>query len=382
MEKDTCPLFSLCGGCDYKGRYSDELRDKTEYVHSLFYSHCPTYETIGGNYKGYRNKVSATFGYDKKGRIISGLYIKGTHRLVRKIDCPLEFSGSEKILQTIRRLMKSYKMRPYDEDRMTGEIRHVLLRKGHKSNEVLVLLVVSRNDIKNLKAFAASIMDMEKSVKTVCCQVNNEKTSMLLSDNPVKTLAGPGVINSILFDISFKVSASSFFQINDKMTEVLYDMALYMARLSGKEKVLDAYSGTGTISMIASRKAKKVVAVENNRDAVISAIKSAKENHIDNVDFIYANASDFIKEEAKAKEKYDVVFLDPPRAGSDEKFLAALIRLKPKRIVYISCNAETAERDLRYLERFSDYRAKAVQPVDMFSRTKHVEVVILIEKAN
>ena len=157
-------------------------------------------------------------------------------------------------------------------------------------------------------------------------------------------------------------------------------MAMYMASLSGKERVLDAYSGTGTIAMIASRKAKEVVAVENNIDAVRYAIKSAKENNIDNVSFVADDASSFIKAEAKKKEHYDVVFLDPPRSGSDERFLSSLIKLSPKRIVYISCNPETQERDIRYLERFSTYRIICIQPVDMFPRTEHVETIALIEK--
>ena len=204
--------------------------------------------------------------------------------------------------------------------------------------------------------------------------------SRLTSYFPVKVLSGNGYINSKLFDLTFRVSPSSFFQVNDCQTEVLYDMALYMAALSGREKVLDAYSGTGTIAMIASKKASEVVAVETNADAVSSALLSAKENGIGNVRFVTADASSFVKDEAKKKEHYDVVFLDPPRSGSDEKFLSSLIKLSPDRIIYISCNPETQERDIRYLERFSTYRVKAVQPVDMFPRTKHVETVALIVK--
>lgn len=379
-NKDICPLFRRCGGCDYSMSYKEELEIKTRYVHSLFSYHCPTYETIGSEIKHYRNKVVASFGYDRKGRIISGLFIKGTHKIIEKKDCPLEFEESAEILRCIRHLMRSYGIKPYDEDSFKGDLRHVLLRKGHKSNEILVLLIFGNDGYGRKKEFANSLRDMCPSVASVSYQVNGEKTSMIVSSSPIKVLSGKSYITSDLFDLHFRISPSSFFQINASQTEVLYDMAMHMASLSGKERVLDAYSGTGTIAMIASRRAKEVVAVENNIDAVRSAIRSAKENNIDNVSFVADDASTFIKAEAKKKEHYDVVFLDPPRSGSDERFLSSLIKLSPKRIVYISCNPETQERDIRYLERFSTYRIICIQPVDMFPRTEHVETIALIEK--
>ena len=376
----ACPLFGRCGGCDYSIEYAMELEEKTEYVHSLFSRYCPTYETIGGAKDGYRNKVVASFAYDRKGHVISGLYIKGTHRIIEKRDCPLEFEGSAEILRSIRRLMKSYAVKPYDEDTYRGDLRHVLLRKGHKSGEVLVLLVFGNDRYGRKKEFAHSIMDICPSVVSVFYQVNNEKTSMILSSSPIKFLAGQRFIKSRLFNLTFRVGPSSFFQVNDGQTEVLYDMALYMAGLSGKEKVLDAYSGTGTIAMIAAKKACSVTAVENNKEAVAFAVKSAEENNIGNVTFITEDASSFIKAEAKRKEHYDVVFLDPPRAGSDERFLSSLIKLSPGKIIYISCNPETQVRDIRYLEKFGPYRVRAVQPVDMFPRTQHVETIVLLQR--
>lgn len=208
-----------------------------------------------------------------------------------------------------------------------------LLRKGHKSGEVLVLLVFGNDRYGRKKEFAHSLMDICPSVVSVFYQVNNEKTSMILSSSPIKFLAGQRFIKSRLFDLTFRVGPSSFFQVNDGQTEVLYDMALYMAGLSGNEKVLDAYSGTGTIAMIAAKKACSVTAVESNEEAVAFAEKSADENSIGNVTFITDDASSFIKAEAKRKEHYDVVFLDPPRAGSDERFLSSLIKLSPGKII-------------------------------------------------
>ena len=379
-RKDICPLFSRCGGCDYSLSYKEELQRKTEYVHSLFYSHCPTYETIGSSPTRYRNKVASTFGYDRKGNIISGLYIKGTHHLIEKRDCQLEFEEASGILRAIRRLMKSYRMRCYDEDARRGDLRHVLLRKGHRTGEILVLLIFGSDRYERKKEFANSLCDMCPEITTVCYQVNGEKTSMLLSEAPVHTLIGKGFIESRLFGLTFRVSPASFFQVNADQTEVLYDMAMHMADLHGNEKVLDAYSGTGTIAMIVSLRAKCVTAVESNHGAVLSAIRSAKDNAIENVSFVENDASLFLKAEAARKERYDVAFLDPPRSGSDERFLSSLIKLSPEKIVYISCNPETQERDLRYLERFGPYVPIAIQPVDMFPRTAHVETVLLLVK--
>lgn len=384
MKKDPslCPIYYKCGGCSFSETpYTEELEEKTEYVFSLFGDLCPVYRIKGmkSPYR-YRNKVQAVFGTDRKGRIISGLYRKGTHDLIEVRDCRLEFPESADILLAVRRLMKSFDMTSYNEDTFRGDIRHVLLRRGHNSGEILCTLVFGNDKFKRKKEFAKALMAACPALTGVTFHINGEKTSMVLGEGKIFPIAGKNHIEDTLCGVRFKISAGSFYQINSEQTEVLYNMAMLMADLTGKERVLDAYSGTGTIGLIASRKAREVVGVELNKEAVRNAVENAKLNGIENASFIAEDASTFCKEMARNKERFDVVFLDPPRSGSDEKFLSSLIRLCPERIVYISCNPETQLRDIRYLEKFGPYQVRAVQPVDMFPRTGHVETVALIER--
>lgn len=382
-ERTTdCPIAYKCGGCIYSDvPYETELREKTDYVFSLFGDLCPVYRIKGMDdpYR-YRDKVQAVFGTDRTRRTISGLYIRGTHHLIEVRDCLLEFKEASSILLAVRRLMKSYGLHSYDEDEMRGDIRHVLLRKGHNSGEILCTLIFGNDNFKRKKEFANALHAMCPEITTILFQVNGEKTSMVLSSGRIHTLYGKGYIEDTLSGLRFRISASSFYQINSRQTEVLYDMALLMADLKGNERVLDAYSGTGTITLLAARKARSAVGVELNEEAVRNATENMMLNNIGNARFIQADASAYCKQMAKEKEKFDVAFLDPPRSGSDERFLSSLIRLSPEKIVYISCNPETQRRDVDYLEKFGPYRTTAIQPVDMFPRTEHVETVVLLSK--
>ena len=375
-----CPISYKCGGCDYASiPYCEELDDKFRYVYSLFSRYCTVYDVMGMENPGYyRNKVQSVLGEDRSGKIVSGLYRKGTHDIVSVRSCRLEFPESAKIMSSVRSLMRSYRLRPYDEDRFSGDIRHVLMRKSLSTGDVMVVLVFGTSSFRLAKDFANSLMNMHPEIRTVARQVNGGKTSMVLSDAPVEILRGPGFITDRIFDLEFKISPSSFFQVNVRQTEALYSMAIRMAELSGRERVLDAYCGTGTIALVAGRKASSVVGVELNTKALEDARENAVMNGLGNVTFVNADASVFCKQMAKDKERFDVAFLDPPRSGSDERFLSSLIKLGPKRIVYISCNPETQERDCRYLEGFGPYRLVAIQPVDMFPRTMHIETVALL----
>jgi len=378
----SCPISYKCGGCDYSSiPYEEELDIKMEYVESQVGAFAPVAPIIGMNKPiRYRNKVQSVFGFDKKGQIVSGLYRRGTHLLIPVRDCELEFEGAASILHTIRKLMKSFRLKPYNEDTGGGDLRHVLLRRGHNSGQILTVLVFGNPYFKSKKEFVKALIQMHPEITTILFQLNDEKTSMVLSENKIETLYGPGFIEDTLCGLSFRISPASFYQVNSTQTEVLYDTAMRMARLSGKERVLDAYCGTGTIALVASRYAKEVVGVELNGNAVRDAKENAKKNDIHNAFFVEADASEYCKDLAKVKERFDVVFMDPPRSGSDERFLSSLIKLGPKTIVYISCNPETQQRDLRYLERFGPYRVYASQPVDMFSRTEHVENIVLITR--
>jgi len=378
----SCPICYKCGGCDYSSiSYEEELEEKMRYVRRQVASFGPVAPILGMKEPlHYRNKVQAVFGYDRKGQIISGLYRKGTHMIIPVRDCELEFKGASSILQSIRHLMKSFKLKPYNEDSTEGDIRHVLLRKGHNSGQILVVLVFGNPYFRSKKEFVKALVQMHPEITTILFQLNDEKTSMVLSENKIETLYGPGFIEDTLSGLTFRISPASFYQINSTQTEVLYNTAMKMARLTGKERVLDAYCGTGTIGLVASKYAKEVVGVELNGNAVRDAKENAKNNNIRNAFFVEADASEYCKDLARVKEVFDVVFLDPPRSGSDERFLSSLIKLCPRTIVYISCNPETQQRDLRYLEKFGPYRVYASQPVDMFSRTEHVENIALITR--
>ena len=309
----------------------------------------------------------------RQGQIVSGVYQSALHRIVPVSDCLIEDKVADQIIVTIRKLLKSFKIRPYDEDTGRGTLRHVLVRRGWRSGEILVVLVTAHGMLPGKRNFVRALLQQHPDITTVVQNINAGQTSLVLGPHS-EVLYGPGYIREQLGDFTFRISPRAFYQINPVQTEVLYRTALEYAGLTGTETVVDAYCGTGTIGIFASRDAARVIGVENNRDAVRDAISNAKANRADNVRFYTADASDFLQGMAKAGEHADVVILDPPRAGSDERFLSAVTTVAPERVVYVSCNPETLARDLGYLTRHG-YRVERMQPVDMFPHTEHIETV-------
>ena len=309
----------------------------------------------------------------RKGQIVSGVYQSALHRIVPVSDCLIEDKVADQIIVTIRKLLKSFKIRPYDEDTGRGTLRHVLVRRGRRSGEILVVLVTAHGMLPGKRNFVRALLQQHPDITTVVQNINAGQTSLVLGPHS-EVLYGPGYIREQLGDFTFRISPRAFYQINPVQTEVLYRTALEYAGLTGTETVVDAYCGTGTIGIFASRDAARVIGVENNRDAVRDAISNAKANRADNVRFYTADASDFLQGMARAGEHADVVILDPPRAGSDERFLSAVTTVAPERVVYVSCNPETLARDLGYLTRHG-YRVTRIQPVDMFPHTEHIETV-------
>ena len=316
----------------------------------------------------------------RQGQIVSGVYQSASHRIVPVSDCLIENTVADEIIVTIRSLLKSFKIRPYDEDTGRGTLRHVLVRRGWRSGEILVVLVTAHGMPPGKRNFVRALLQRHPDITTVVQNINAGQTSLVLGPHS-EVLYGPGYIREQLGDFTFRISPRAFYQINPVQTEVLYRTALEYAGLTGTETVVDAYCGTGTIGIFASRNAARVIGVENNRDAVRDAISNAKANRADNVRFYTADASDFLQGMAKAGEHADVVILDPPRAGSDERFLSAVTTVAPERVVYVSCNPETLARDLGYLTRHG-YRVERIQPVDMFPHTEHIETIVLLSKLN
>lgn len=386
-----CNISKKCGGCQFQGiPYKEQLKKKQKKEQSLLGAYGKVCPIIGmENPYYYRNKVHAVFDRDRKGNIISGIYEEGTHRVVPVENCLIEDEKSQEIIRTIRGMLKSFKIRTYDEDTGYGLLRHVLIRRGFSTGEIMVVLVTGSPIFPSKNNFVKALRKAHPEITTVVLNVNDRQTSMVLGERE-KPIFGPGFIKDRLCGCMFRISPKSFYQVNPVQTERLYKKAIRLADLKGKEKVLDAYCGIGTIGMIASKQAKEVIGVELNRDAVRDAVKNAKCNNVKNIEFYNADAGQFMVEmaeyraDAKRGEKsgadeVDVVFMDPPRAGSDEAFLASVVTLAPKRVVYVSCNPETLARDLLYLTKHG-YRAQECQPVDMFPWTKHCEVVVQMER--
>ena len=375
-----CPYAKKCGGCQLLNMdYPRQLAYKQAKVVELIGKYCHVSPIVGMESPyHYRNKVQAAFGTDRRGHIISGVYQSSSHRIVPVDSCRIEDETADRIIVTVRRMLPSFRMTAYDERRGTGFLRHVLVKRSFTTGEVMVVLVAANAVFPGQKQFTAQLLRKHPEITTVVLNINDAYTSLVLGKQE-KVLYGKGYIEDELCGCYFRISPRSFYQVNPVQTRVLYGKAVEMAGLTGRERVLDAYCGTGTIGLIASRQAREVAGVELNRDAVRDAIANAKRNGIENCRFTCADAGAFMREMADWGETADVVFLDPPRAGSTPEFIGALAQMHPDRAVYISCNPETLARDLAVFCRYG-YRPMAAQPVDMFPHTAHVETVVLLSK--
>ncbi len=375
-----CPVSRKCGGCQLMNMtYPEQLKFKQAKVGKLLSGFHKVLPIIGMDEPfHYRNKVQAAFGRTRGGEIISGVYQSSTHNIVKTDSCLIEDKIADEIILTIRKLVKSFKLTVYDERAGRGFLRHVLVKRGFTTNEIMVVLVTGTTAFPSKNDFIKVLLKEHPQITTIVQNVNNKFTSMVLGEREA-ILYGKGYIEDVLCGCRFRISPKSFYQINPVQTEVLYGKAVEFAGLTGKERVIDAYCGIGTIGIVASKGAGEVIGCELNADAVRDAKVNAKINNIENISFICADAGEFMLSMKEQNEKCDVLFMDPPRAGSDKKFLSSAIHLAPEKIVYISCNPETQQRDLYYLTK-NGYKVKKIQPVDMFPYTNHVETVVLLQK--
>ncbi|MBQ8975363.1 MAG: 23S rRNA (uracil(1939)-C(5))-methyltransferase RlmD, partial [Oscillospiraceae bacterium] len=326
----------------------------------------------------YRNKVQAAFASSRSGAVISGVYQSGSHRIVPVDSCMIEDELADRIIVTVRGMLRSFKISPYNELTGRGFLRHVLVKRGFATGQVMVVLVTAAEAFPSKRNFLRVLLEKHPEITTVVQNINSADTNLVLGRRQ-KVLWGSGYIEDELCDCRFRISPRSFYQINPVQTQVLYDKAMEYAALTGRERVIDAYCGIGTIGIVAAKRgAAEVIGVELNPDAVRDARGNAKLNGLENIRFYTDDAGDFMVDFAAQGQKCDVLFMDPPRAGSSEAFLSSALRLAPKRIVYISCNPETLARDLKYLTAKGEYRADAIQPVDMFPFTEHVETIVLL----
>ncbi|MBQ8504309.1 MAG: 23S rRNA (uracil(1939)-C(5))-methyltransferase RlmD [Clostridia bacterium] len=378
---NSCPLYKKCGGCQLQNMtYPEQLSFKQAKTIRLLGRFGHVEEIIGMEkpYR-YRNKVQAAFGTTRGGKIISGVYQSSSHNIVLVDDCMLEDETADKIITDIRKiLLPRFKLAAYNEDTGKGFLRHVLVKRGFATNEVMTVLVTGTRIFPKKDEFVTELKKLHPEITTIIWNINGGKTSLVLGDRE-EVLYGSGYIEDILCEKRFRISAKSFYQINPVQTEKLYRAAIDFAELTGNETVLDAYCGTGTIGIVAADKAKQVIGVELNKDAVKDAINNARLNNTDNIRFFCADAGKFMVGMAEDKEKVDLVIMDPPRAGSDLNFLRSVTTLKPQKVVYISCNPETQARDLTFLCK-NGYKVMKIQPVDMFPHTSHVETVVLLSQ--
>ena len=383
VRKDTakkiCPVAGKCGGCQWINKeYAEQLKAKETRFRKLMEPYCKPEPIIGMEQPThYRNKVHAAFGEDRRHNVISGIYEANSHRIVPVDSCLIENKKADEIIVSIRGLLRSFKIRPYNEDTGYGLLRHVLVRVGHVSGEIMVVLVLGSPIMPSKNNFVKALRKLHPEITTVVVNVNDRGTSMVLGDKE-QVLYGKGYIEDELCGRKFRISPKSFYQVNPVQTEKLYNKAMCYAGLTGKEVLVDAYCGTGTIGIIAAEKAGKVIGVELNGDAVRDARNNARMNQISNIELYQNDAGKFLVEMAEQKAEVDVVMMDPPRSGSTEAFLDAVATIKPKRVVYVSCNPDTLVRDLKYLTK-KGYQVKKCVAVDMFPFTESCEAVVQMQ---
>ncbi|WP_442855532.1 23S rRNA (uracil(1939)-C(5))-methyltransferase RlmD [Clostridium sp. Marseille-P2415] len=379
-RSSQCPVSHKCGGCQLLDMpYEKQLGQKQKQLEKLLKPFCSVAPIIGmENPYHYRNKVHAVFDHDRKGNPISGVYEANSHRVVPVESCLIEDQKADEIIGTIRGMLKSFKIRTYDEDTGYGLLRHVLIRRGYVTGEIMVVLVTASPVFPSKNNFVKALREKHSEITTVIQNVNGRVTSMVLGDKE-HVLYGKGYIEDILCGFRFRISSRSFYQVNPVQTEVLYKKAIEAAGLTGKERVIDAYCGIGTIGIVASKQAKEVIGVELNREAVRDAVENARINGIKNARFFCNDAGKFMVNMAENGEHVDVVFMDPPRSGSTEEFIDSVARMRPERVVYVSCGPETLARDLGDFRK-KGYEAKKGWGVDLFPWTGHSEVVVLLQR--
>lgn len=373
----TCPNFSQkCGGCPLLATpYPEQLTQKQAQLQTLLGRFAPISPVHGMESPWhYRNKAIASFAM-RQGRLVCGLYAEGTHKVLPGADCLLQQESLNRTLDAVLEAARRCRWTAYDEDRGTGLLRHVVLR-GTRNGEVLVTLVTPGPELPGSRNFCAALRKAAPWVKGIVHNSNPTATSAVLG-NREKVLYGPGFVLDTLCGLQFAISSRSFYQVNPVQTEVLYRTAIRLAELTDRETVVDAYCGIGTIGLCAASSAGRVIGIERNPAAVQDAIANARRNGIGNARFTCADATAWMEQAARESLRPDVVFLDPPRAGSTPACIRAVAQMAPRRVVYVSCDPETLARDVALFAK-QGYRARQFVPVDLFPHTRHIETVALL----
>ena len=381
----TCQIARDCGGCEWLAvPYPIQLRRKQEQVEELLGAMTREDDAALEPIRGmdepvrYRHKAATPFAHGPRGRVRCGFYAAGTHRIVPCETCLVEDERARRILNSVARVAERLHIPPYDEDRGVGVLRHAVVRCGWKTEDVLLVLVTRVDELRDPGRLVSELRAACPEVTSIVQNVNDRRTNAILGRR-CRTLFGPGVMHDQLLGCTFEIGPTSFYQTNPEQTEVLYQLAL--EGVAGSARVLDAYCGTGTIGICAARESEdvRVTGVEQVEGAVACARRNAEANGVqDRCRFVAADATEWMAREG-ARERFDAVIMDPPRAGSTPEFLAGVAALAPERVAYVSCNVVTQARDLELLRK-RGYRLERVTPVDMFPHTRHVESVVTLRR--
>ncbi len=382
-----CPVWKRCGGCQLLSMsYEGQLEYKTNKVREALrriggLQNIDVEPAVGSDLVfGYRNKAQYPVGKDKNGEIVSGFYAGRTHEIIPNTHCALAPEDFGEILDAVIKWMKRFKVAAYDEVKHTGVVRHVFLRKGFKTGEISVCLIINARELKHKEELIKTLSGFE-NIKSISISVNLSNTNVIMGDD-AEVIYGKDRIEDLLGDVSFLISPMSFYQINHDQTEKLYNCVKEFAGLKGSETVWDLYCGIGTISLFLAGKAGKIVGIEVVERAVEDAKENACRNNITNAKYYAGDVQElFPKLYKEYSGDENIVIIDPPRKGSDEKTLATIVELGPEKMIYVSCDPATLARDLKYMTA-NGYEVKKVRPYDLFPNSVHIETVVQLCKGN
>ncbi|UOE63219.1 23S rRNA (uracil(1939)-C(5))-methyltransferase RlmD [Priestia filamentosa] len=378
--KAPCPIYEKCGGCQLQHlTYEGQLKAKRDIVVQAFERH--------GNVRNLEKKLEQTIGMEEpwkyrnkaqfqvgllKGKVIAGLYGANSHRLININECIVQRPETTKVINNVKQILQDLKISIYDERKRKGLVRTIVTRIGVSTGEVQLVLITSKEVLPKKDLLIQEVKKRLPEVKSIMQNVNGQKTSLIFGDKTF-TLDGKETIEEVLGDLSFDLSARAFFQLNPTQTVKLYNEVKKEAGLTGKEKIVDAYCGVGTIGLWLADEAGEIRGMDVIEDSIVDANKNAKAKGYDNAYYVVGKAEYWMPKWVKEGWKPDVVVVDPPRTGCDEKLLKTILDVKPKKVVYVSCNPSTLAKDVKILTKL--YKVERIQPVDMFPQTAHVESV-------
>lgn len=381
--KPKCAIYDKCGGCQLEHLdYGAQLQAKRQQVIDAItriggQKNIFVEPTIGAATPwNYRNKMQFPIGKNK-GKVVIGCFAQGSHSIIDTCDCHIQKEGNNELVNAVRDIVTRLNIPVYNEDKHTGVLRHIVGRVG-KNGDIMAVIVTATKNLPREKEFVKSLIKAVPKVVSIQQNIQTYRNNVIMGRDTKLLWGKPTIIDSI-GKLNFHISPRSFFQVNSEQAAVLYSKALEYANLKGDETVIDAYCGTGTITLFLAQKAREVIGIEIVKPAILDARKNARDNNVRNAEFIVGDATEVMPRLYREGRRADVVVVDPPRAGCTELVLKTFANMQPERIVYVSCNPASLARDIAILDKLG-YKTQKIQPVDMFPNTSHVETVCLLSK--